>query len=177
MTEADWIKALLAGLTTALGVLLGLLGNGYVNWRREKRTYRAMLKAVANEASSNKVVLEESFLRYYETGIVLREFSTATVARCLGDPIFVKHAKVAHLEAVYDYLRNVSLANAYRETSEHLQLDQKDKLQKALVDFVNSWHHNLEQCKKSIETVVAIEGLRKEGGHSINALAGRFDCP
>jgi len=42
MTEADWIKALLSGLTTALGVLLGLLGNGYVNWRREKQTYRAM---------------------------------------------------------------------------------------------------------------------------------------
>jgi hypothetical protein len=165
MTEADWIKALVTGLTTALGVILGLLGNGYVNWQRERRTYRAMLRAVANEGISNKVVLEQTFLKYYANGIVLREFSTATVAGCLGDPLFVRHAELAHLEAVYDYLRNVLLANAYREKTEHLRLDQKEKINEKLLqtlqNIVEMWGDNLEQCKKSIEKVAAIEGLRE----------------
>lgn len=111
MTETDWVKAVLSVVTTALGVLFGLLGNGYVFWRREQRAYRAMLAGISSEARNNKAVLYESFLPFYNGGIVVRSFSTTTVGRCLGDPQFVKHAKSAHMDIIYEYLRNVGLAN------------------------------------------------------------------
>lgn len=151
MTEADWIKAGVSGLTVALGVILGLLGNSYVNWRLEKRVYRGLLGAVVSEAESNKVILEESFLKYYSSGLVFQEFSTAIVARCVGDQFFVKYAKPTHLQALYNYLRAISLANAYREKAEYLQLEvDPNKAKNWLLGLVEVWGQNLEQCRNSV---------------------------
>lgn len=151
MTEADWIKAGVSGLTVALGVILGLLGNSYVNWQREKRVYRGLLGVVVSEAKSNKVILEESFLQYYSSGLVFREFSTAIVAHCVGDQLFVKYAKPTHLQAIYNYLRAISLANAYREKAEYLQLEVDPKKAEGLLKgLVEVWEQNLEQCRNSV---------------------------
>lgn len=157
MTEADWAQALLSVVTTALGVLFGLLGNGYVAWRREKHAYRAMLAGIASEARNNNAVLYESFLANFKNGIVVRGFSTATVGRCLGDPQFVKHANSTQLDSIYEYLRNVCLANSYRDMAERLQLGHDKRAvemwQEALID---AWADNLERCKTSIDRVIAL---------------------
>jgi hypothetical protein len=128
LTKVDWIKAALGVITTGLGVLFGLLGSSYVTWRREGSAYRVMLTAIASEARNNKVVLNDSFLKYDDSGIVQRGFSTATTERCVGDPMFVKHANPAHLDIIYEYLRTVALANSYREKTTQLQLGQQKKM-------------------------------------------------
>ena len=157
MTEADWVKAVLSVITTGLGVLFGLLGTGYVTWRREGRAYRTMLTAIATEARNNKAVLNDSFLKYYDSGIVLREFSTATLERCVGDPLFVKHAKSAHLDIIYEYLRNMRLANSYRNKAERLQLSHdKETAETWLENIIEAWRDNLKHCKTSIDRVIAL---------------------
>ena len=157
MTEADWVKAVLSALTTALGVLLGLLGNGYVIWWREGRAYRAMLTSIASEGRNNKAVLDDSFLKYYDGGIVLREFSTATVGRCVRDALFVRHAEPAHLDILYGYLRNIGLANSYREKAERLLLGRDKKAAETwLSGIIEVWRDNLKQCETSINQVVAL---------------------
>jgi hypothetical protein len=157
MTEVDWVKAVLSVITTGLGVLFGLLGTGYVTWRREGRAYRAMLTAIASEARNNKAVLNDSFMKYYDSGIVLREFSAATIERCVGDPLFAKHAKSAHLDIIYEYLRNIRLANSYREKAELLQLGHDKKIaEQWLENILESWRDNLKQCKTSIDRVIAL---------------------
>jgi hypothetical protein len=118
-----------------------------------------MLTAIASEGRNNKAVLDHSFLKYYHCGIVLREFSTATVGRCVGDPLFVRHAKSAHLDIIYEYLRNIGLANSYREKAERLQLGQDETATETpwLDNIIEAWRDNLKQCKTSIDRVVALD--------------------
>ncbi len=161
MAGAELTKALISTLTTALGVLFGLLGNSYVVWRRERRAYRTMLRSVAGEASSNKVILAESFLKFYATGVVLREFSTTAVTQCVGSPLFVRYAKPGHLEAIYCYLRNIRLANAYREKAERLRLfedEEEERVAGWLEGITDMWGSNLRECCESIDRLAAIIG-------------------
>lgn len=155
MTESDWIKAFLSMFTTALGVLLGLLGNNYVNWRREDKAYRSMLKAIAIEGKSNQIILEKSFIKYYRNGVVLRQFSTATVVRCVSDSIFSKCASNDELEVIYEYIRNIYLANAYREKIESIQFGHHDAISNQWIDsIVVMWEDNLSQCGRSIDNII-----------------------
>lgn len=157
MPQVDWINVVLSVVTTALGVLFGLLGNGYVVWRRERRAYRALLTGIAGEARNNNAVLYESFLKYYKSGVVVRGFSTATVGRCLGDPQFVKHAQSADMDIIYEYLRNVCLANSYRAMAERLQLGHDKKAVEMWQEgLIETWAGNLAQCETSINRVIAL---------------------
>jgi len=157
MSEAEWVKAVLSVVTTGLGVLFGLLGTGYVTWLRERRAYRAMLMAIPSEGENNKTVLNDSFLKYYDGGIVLAEFSTTAIERCVGDGLFAKHVKSAHLGITYECLRNLRLANSYREKAERLQLGHdKETAAKWLQSTIYMWGDNLEQCKTSIDRVIAL---------------------
>jgi len=149
MTEADWIKGTLAAITTALGVLLGLLGNSYVQRRREVRAHQSLLRAIANEARSNRDVLS-GFWKHYSGGIVLQEFNTEAVKRCLGDQQFIKYADSEYLNNAYEYLRNLCLANSYRRKNEELRFNQKDAEQ-WLESLIDAWRDNLSRCDKSIE--------------------------
>ena len=159
--EGEFTKALAGTLTVALGVLFGLLGNSYVTWRRERRAYRAMLRSVASEASSNKVVLVEGFLKFYATGAVLRDFSTAVVTQCVGNPLFVTYSKPRHLEAIYCYLRNVHLANAYREKAERLRMfedEEEERVADWLEGINDMWGRNLRECGQSIDELATVIG-------------------
>jgi hypothetical protein len=155
MTEADWIKAGLSGLITALGVVLSLLANSYVNWWREKRAYQGLLGAVVSEAESNQVILQGSFQQFYLNGFVFREFSTAVVARCVGDQLFVKYVKPTYLQALYKYLRAISLANAYRGKSEYFQLEMDpNKAEDLLCTLREVWGQNLKECEVILQNLL-----------------------
>lgn len=157
MSDAEWVKAFLSMFTTALGVLLGLLGNNYVNWRREDKAYRSMLKAIAIEGKSNQIILKKSFLKYYRDGVVLRQFSTVTVVRCIGDSIFSKCASNDELEVIYEYVRNIYLANTYREKIESIQFGHIDaRSDQWINNIVVMWEENLNQCELSIDKIVRI---------------------
>jgi hypothetical protein len=161
MTYADLVKAGLHAATTALGVLLGLVGNGLVIWWRERRAYRAMLTAIASEGRNNEVVLHRSFLEYFKSCIVLRRFGTAAVGRCVRDALFVRHAKSKHLDILYEYMRNIGLANSYRKKAERLMLGRdKEAAEEWLPRIIGVWEKNLKQCEASINEVVALPNER-----------------
>jgi len=117
-----------------------------------------MLRTIKAEAKSNQVVLNDSFLKYYDSGIVLREFGVETACQYLADPVFIKHAGPKELETLNAYLRNINLANAYREKAERFQLDERRQKSK---DWLNStiavWGENLELCQVSIHEVLRLE--------------------
>jgi len=160
MSTADWSEVLVDLGKTAAGFLLGLLGNGYANSLREKHTHRSMLDAIKSEAKSNETVLNDSFLKYYKDGLVLRPFSIATANRCVGDPLFIKYATPDQLEIVFAYVRNITLANAYRERCEGLRLGalaaDAEERKAWLEGILAMWEKNLVQCDKSITAITGI---------------------
>lgn len=165
ISPEDWVKAVLSVLSTALGVLLGLLGNGYVIWRQERDAYRGMLRSVASEAASNMVVLEKSFMEYFESGIVLRGFSTTAAARCVSDPLFIRFVRPAALELLHAYLRALVLANSYGEKSVQLQTEgHRKSVEVWLDDLISAGRDNLKECRKLIRSVAAIGGTAGENG-------------
>ena len=84
MPQEEWIKTIVGFATSTLGFLVALLVNSWVELRREKKSYRTMLKAIKAEASNNKIILNDSFLAHFRDGVVVREFFLETVAQCLS---------------------------------------------------------------------------------------------
>lgn len=160
LTETDWLKAFVALATTAAGVLVGLLGNSVLKWTMDKRTYASMLRAFHNEAINNKFILQKSFFPFFKYGLVLRQFSITTSSNCLADPIFVKCAKPGQLPVIYEYLRNLALANFYREKNEELLLRTDTDVMKGwIVGLSNVWADNLKDCARSIEQITAVSSI------------------
>lgn len=157
MTQADWTKTFVDFVASTLGFMIALLVNTLVGWRKEKKTYRLMLQAIAAEAESNQAILQESFLPYYEAGIVIREFNLHAVTDYLSDQVFVKNADQSIVTLLGAYLRTLHLANAYRQKAEHFLLNPKGKETKDwLLGVRFSWKFNLEQCAALIEKVSAV---------------------
>jgi hypothetical protein len=125
MPQEEWIKTVVGFATSTLGFLVALLVNSFVEMQRDKKAYRTMLKAIKAEAGNNKVILNDSFLQFYRSGIVVREFFLGTVVQYLASPLFIKHVKSSEMELLGAYLRNLKLANGYREKAEHFWLDAK----------------------------------------------------
>ena len=157
MSQEDWIKTLAGFVASTLGFLIALLVNTYVGWLREKKAYWVMLKAVEAEAIGNKVILNESFLRFYDSGIVIREFSLIAVSQYLSDQVFINNADQSIIELLGAYVRTLRLANAYREKAEHLLLDSQGKKSKDWLDgIVMFWGENLKQCGAMIDRVLKV---------------------
>jgi hypothetical protein len=157
MPREEWIKTVVGFATSTLGFLVALLVNSFVQSRRDKKTYLTMVKAIKAEADSNKTILEDSFLRYYREGLVVREFFLGAVAQYLASALFIEHVRSSDIEVLNAYLRNMKLANGYREKAERFRLDAGKK---AALDFleplIDSWGHNLKQCQESIDQVLAL---------------------
>ena len=151
----EWYKFLLGVLATALGLLLGLLTNTLVNYVRNKKAYRAMLEAIKSEARANNAILKESFMPYFENGIVLRDLSFGTVSQYLANTLFVQYAAQSTIEVLNEYLRDVKLANAYRARTEKTRVAQEGK--KFLQSIIKHWAANLGKCESDIEEVLKLE--------------------
>lgn len=154
MSETEWVKAVLEFAGTALGVLLGLLGNSYVGWRQGKQAYRLMLTAINSEAANNGTILRESFCRYYRVGLVFRGFSVNTVSRYLSDREFIKYAHPSQIALLGRYLRAINLANAYRKKHEYLYLSTAPRPKELIENLIDSWGKNLADCERSIGDVL-----------------------
>jgi hypothetical protein len=159
MPQVEWIKTVVGFATSTLGFLVALLVNSFVEMQRDKKAYRTMLKAIKAEASNNKVILNDSFLQFYRSGIVVREFFLGTVVQYLASPLFIKHVKSSEMELLGAYLRNLKLANGYREKAEHFWLDAKRQESRDwLASLLGVWDENLKQCQDSIDQVLAFTG-------------------
>jgi len=154
MPHEEWIKTIVGCATSTLGFLFALLVNSYIQSRADERAYRTMLLAIATEADSNAVILKESFRKFFDKGLVLRAFVPATAAQCCSSTLFIKHAKPLEMQVLNAYLRNITLANEYREKAERFWLDPEGKASKEWLNgVIEAWDSNLTRCEESIEQV------------------------
>jgi len=117
-------KLLLQGAVSALGFLLALSINGWVEQQKEINTYHSMLSAVRTEASANQAIVNTSYKNYFLAGMVIKEFRYSTATQMLGNPLFMKYAATADIQLLNDYVDHLSLANGYRQVAETLMLQQ-----------------------------------------------------
>jgi len=140
--------------TSAVGFFCALFINSYLESRREKKGYRAILESIKQEADSNKAILKESFLKYYEEGLVLRELFVSGVGQGIATPIFTKNARATELRVLNRYLRNLTLCNAYRQRAEHFRAEGKGKAW--LEGLVEKWGKNIQECLVSTDDVLKL---------------------
>jgi hypothetical protein len=148
--QKERYKVVLSSLTASLGFFVALFANSAVERHRERQAYFSQLNAIRVEALSNVNMLHESFERFFEDGIVPQEFNTSVVSQALSSPTFLKNSSTDEVAMLSSYLRNLTLANRYRERSEKWHADNKDDLIGALIPF---WSTNLDACDKSITAV------------------------
>lgn len=157
-------KLVANAIAATVGFFFAFIGNSYVDDWKERRTYLATLAAVQSESASNKVALDESFVPLHLEGIVLREFSVVLVSQALSNPSFVKHASVEQVQTLSEYVRNLTLANAYRSKIELIRFNadyftapSNSTLKEWETQLVPSWTKNLSACATSIQKVEALK--------------------
>jgi len=144
---------------TASGFLLALLANSAVDDWKEKQACDSVIRAIRAEAVSNEVVFRESFERYYQhgKGTVLRSFQLSSATVGFSNPVFLDHASSEQVSALAKYIRDLTLANAYREKVEKLRFPKPDPeaadFDKAITDV---WKSNLDDCRGSIKTITEL---------------------
>lgn len=144
-------EIILGLITSTVGLLLALLINSAVGYWNDGKTYASMLAAIESEAEYNQKVLDESFKPLFRDGVVLREFSLTTVSQPMANPLFVAHAKQSDIEILNAYMRNLRLANAYRERSERIRFN--ESLEPWSEGLTEKGEENLRACEESIEMV------------------------
>ncbi len=150
----DLVYEILKGLLiSTLGLLIALLVKSKIENLKDHRTYKWMLEAIDSEAESNKIILHDSFLKYFDCGVVARGFSMETARQYLGNTIFLKQAGGSDIETLNMYLLHLSLANGYREINERMQMGKEKNVEPMWVDLVNKWRDNLKNCYESIDKV------------------------
>ncbi len=137
--------------------MVALLVNSAIDRHREREAYYSVRNAVAVEAKSNERVLHDSFDKYFDQGLVLQEFTTAVASQALSSPAFVKNSTSDEIAELSKYVRNLALANRYRERAEKWRSDEKEEWLQALIAV---WRLNLDACEKSV-TSVARTGEKK----------------
>lgn len=159
-------KLILGAITTAVGFFIALIANSRVEEWKERRAYKTLLNAVCAEAQFNREILEQSFLPLYADGVVLREFSLEMANQNLSSPLFIKHASQQVMEVLGQYVRELTLANAYRGRAEmirfndsYLKKTEQGKLPRWEEPLVENWAENLDAVKISIAKVINIRTL------------------
>ena len=147
-------------IVAAVGFFVALYANSWVDEWKERKSFSTTLSAIRAEANSNEIAFRESFQPFFRDGLVLREFGTTLVAQALANPLFVKHATAKQLEVIAEYLRNLSLSNAYRAKAETIRFSDNyfKKANEQSVKhwepgLITSWETNLAVCQQSIAEV------------------------
>ncbi len=148
-------KLLLSTIVSSIGFLVALLVNSGLDRSREEQSYRSMVQAIKVEAQANREALETGFLKYFEAGVVLQQFSTSVATQYLATPTFLKFSPKDDVSRLTQYVRLLTLSNKYREKVETIRLDPGNEIDSGV--FVKVWKTNLEQCAKAI---ASIEGLQ-----------------
>jgi len=157
-------KLILGAITTAIGFFVALIANSVVEDWKERKVYQTLLNAARAEAASNQVVLEKSFLPLYTDSVILREFSLITASQNLSNPLFIKHASSQVVEELGQYVRDLTLANAYRARSEAIRFNDaylnnaaRGKSPGWEAPLVEKWKENLDAVKISIAKIMVFQ--------------------
>lgn len=145
-------------IVTTFGVLLGLLLSGFISDRSDDAVYQAMANSVHLEAEANKAALDESFNVYVPTrsGLVLNEFRLDVAVNSLANPLFLRKAKPAEIEALNKYVRNLSLSNNYAQMARQFAAASNARLASNWSEnLYKYWNRNLKDCTTSIGEILA----------------------
>jgi hypothetical protein len=150
--------ALVNLIVTTFGVLLGLLLTGLISDRSDDALYQAIANSIHAEAEANKAALEGSFNVYVPTrGLVLNEFRVDVALNSLANPIYLRRAKPAQIEALNKYVRNLSLANNYALTARQLVTNNPAVARLWDENLYKYWDLNLKDCTASIGEVLVVQ--------------------
>jgi hypothetical protein len=162
-------KLVLSSLTASIGFLIALLVNSAIERHGDRQAYYSLQNAIRVEAQSNERVLHDSFDKYFDGGLVLQEFNTAVVSQALSSPTFLKNSTKDEIAGLSSYVRNLTLANRYRERSEKWRLEEKEDWVNALTKV---WNANLDACQKSITAVSRINENKEPRQDGTTLVAG-----
>jgi len=150
-------KALLGVIISALGFLLALGINGWLERRTERETYKSMITAIRYEATANKNVLDTSYRKFFPDGLVIKEFSYSTITQAFANPIFIKYANSRDVETINAYVRDLTLANGYRRYVENLDLLHPSEYKNWRDQVTDQWGQRLPDLYTNIDKVLAIK--------------------
>jgi hypothetical protein len=143
-------------LTSSLGFLAALIFNGALERRRERREFKNLLSSIGSEATSNGMILKESFLENIG-GIITRPLTTVCTESVIASPLFVRYATKENCETVIRYYRQLVLLNGNRQLHYDLSLSAKDEKQQTwLRDLVEEMRQRISKAKEYISEVVAL---------------------
>jgi hypothetical protein len=100
------------------GFLLALAINSWIEHRHDDNKFNSILTSIKTEARSNRDTLGRAKAKYSSGGVLLREFSAASVNQALSDPLFVGIASRQDLDALSEYGRTMVLLSGYRRANE-----------------------------------------------------------
>jgi len=146
-------KIALSSLVASFGFLLAMAANLAYQHHSEARAYQLMRHAIKVEAESNAHILQTAFRKYFNNGVVLQQFNTSVVAQTLYSPAFLKFSNPEEINLLSRYLRDISLANRYREKAESFVFDDKDPRWLEVLKPI--WSANLDTCAQEIDLVVS----------------------
>lgn len=158
--KSELVKFSFGLVSTAMGVLIALLINSYVEHKKDEETYLSMLRAISNEAAANKQILNESFKANYKLGIVRREFSTKTCEEFISNKIFLDHSNAKSDSLLIQYTLNLKRANNFRIADEKYKYDNVlyDKWGK---DLTSAFTKVLNNCDVLINLVTELPKKEK----------------
>ncbi len=162
--NAEPNKLLLEGTVSALGFLLALLINGWLERKKEEETYDSMLLALHFEATANQAILDTSYRKYFRKGLIIKEFSCSTATQMLGNPLFMKYASDDAIKLVNDYVVHLTLANGYRRVAEPLSLKKGFESTVEPTGWLESvfknWEALLPSLKNDVKAVMDLTATR-----------------
>ena len=149
------IEFLFGLISTAIGVLIALLINSEVNRNRDVKSFNSMLTAIEIEASQNEIVLRQSFIPNYKSGIVRRKFNIRNCNTFLSNSVFLKYVDDKRLKLLMQYALTLERANNFKEADEKYKYE-PDKYSKWSGDLTIAFGKVLENCNVLINEVTSI---------------------
>lgn len=153
LAEKRW-DLIVGTFTSAVGLLVALFINRMVDEHHETEIVGGMAAAIRAEAASNKIVLHESFERYYRDGVVLRPFEDQAISRALVDPLFIKHSSARTRTALAKYSRAIRLANAYRAEEASIRITNPQSA--ILPSLIEQMSYGLDECANQIKMAAVL---------------------
>ena len=152
------LEALVTFISTAFGVFLALILDNYRSDRNDSRVYQAIANSIRSEAKANKDALDRSFekLAPIPGGVVLNEFRLDGALNSLANPLFVRKAKPAYIEALNTYVRHLAQSNNYARMKRELVTTTAHDVAEGFKEPLReAWNDNLKHCKTSIDQILS----------------------
>jgi len=140
-------------MVAALGFWIALGINSAIDARHDRAAYQAIVMSIRSEATSNQVVLQDSFEMFYRDGVVLRHFSLTAATQAMGNSTFTREAEGETLEALNEYIRTLMLANSYADAAQILNYFPNKQNSRWLESILLVWPKNLEDSRVQIERI------------------------